>query len=243
MARRDRPLTPREYQRIAEQLPDYGSIADKTVNVAAAARDLGVTRAQVRRVLDSEHAAGNNAFFRFATGLAGDVSGRVDPSLVREQLIAAYGPGRRGAAIDTRAAAKDLGVTQRTVERWIAAEGRQRSTPKLAVVAAAGGALPAGRHHQGRASPLRSARMRNTSQGKNKANFGGRLTIDGYQGPKGYPRIRAITLDLPPDQVEAMWSAYEAGGQKAMLDWVNGRGDEYVQGWSVDRLDDLRWDS
>ena len=85
--------------------------------------------------------------------------------------------------------------------------------------------------------------MRNTSQGKNKANFGGRLTIDGYQGPKGYPRIRVITLDLPPDQVEAMWSAYEAGGQKALLEWVNGRGDEYVQGWSVDRLDDLRWDS
>lgn len=242
MARRDRPLTPREYQRIAEQLPDYGSITDKTVNVAAAARDLGVTRAQVRRVLDSEHAAGNNAFFRFATGLAGDVSGRVDPSLVREQLIAAYGPGRRGAAIDTRAAAKDLGVTQRTVERWIAAEGRQRSTPKLASLRRlAGRSRQAATTKAGRSAAV--ARMRNTSQGKNKANFGGRLTIDGYQGPKGYPRIRAITLDLPPDQVEAMWSAYEAGGQKALLEWVNGRGDEYVQGWSVNRLDDLRWDS
>ncbi|HEY5856333.1 MAG TPA: terminal protein [Aldersonia sp.] len=245
MPRRDRPLTPREYQRISDIVVDggHGSIVDKTVDVAKAARELGVTRAQVQRVLDSEHAAGNNVLFRFSTGLPGDVSGRADPSLVRDQLIAAYGPGRRGAAIDTRSAAKDLGVTQRTVERWIAAEGRQRATPKPASLQRlATRSRQSATTKRGRAAAV--GRMRNTAQGKAKAKYGGKLTIDGHQGVVGdpkYQRFRAITLELKPDEVEKMWSAYEAGGQKAMMDWIIGRSNDYVQGWVVNRIDDLRW--
>src|SRR5664279_1619399 len=65
--------------------------------------------------------------FASLTGREGDVSGQPTGD-VPAMLTAAYGPGPRGG-VHTRAAAADLGVSQRTVQRWVAGEGHQRNRP------------------------------------------------------------------------------------------------------------------
>ena len=69
-----------------------------------------------------------SSLFRGLTGRQGaDVSGKAGTSPdLRGMLLAAYGPGARGG-VNTAAAAQDLGVSRRTVERWVAPEGRQRA--------------------------------------------------------------------------------------------------------------------
>ena len=47
------------------------------------------------------------------------LTGTVEPTSVRDLLAYAYGPGPRGGAVNTRAAADALGVSVRTVQRWV----------------------------------------------------------------------------------------------------------------------------
>ncbi len=231
-------LPPRIYSRIADNLANFGSVVDNKIDLAAASAELGVTRSAVREVLSRERGKMSSQFFGTMTGRTGDISGRPDPANIKDQLLAAYGPGRR-SEVNTAAAAKDLGVSQRTVERWIAPQGRQRITnPRLGTLATlAGRAKQAATTKTGRRTAMRTVRV--SKQGKSLAKYGGKLTIDAVQGPKNYERDRAITLELTPDQVEAMWAAYEQGGDKAMVGWLNGRGDDYVGGWSFLQINDF----
>ncbi|MFH5211554.1 terminal protein [Antrihabitans spumae] len=249
MARRSIPT--RLYRKIADSISDYGSIVDNKINLSEAAKSLGVTVGAVREVFTRERAKMSATIFGGLTqqmSRAGaafptptvDVSGTAatDRESLRAQLLAAYGPGKR-SAINTAAAAKDLGYTKRTIDRWIAPEGRQRiSHPRPdALAAVAKRARQASTTKAGRVAAMQ--RVRDSKQGKGLANYGGKLAIDAVQGPLNYERSRLITLDLAPDQVQAMWSAYENGGDKGLLGWLNGRGQDYLGGWSFKQVDDL----
>ena len=169
-------------------------------------------------------------------------SGRAAPD-VRGLLLAAYGLNKRGG-LNTADAAKDLGVTQRTVQRWVATEGRQRiGKPKADTLQKlAKKSRQAATTQRGRKAALAS--FRGTPKGKALANRGGHLRIRGHQGPsaagKTYKRDRQIQLELTPADVEAMWSAFEQNGDEGVSKWMTNHADEqYVAGWEFERSDEM----
>lgn len=173
------------------------------------------------------------SIFQALTGRTGDVSGRPDGD-VRQMLVAAYGEGKRGG-VDTRAAAEGLGVTQRTVQRWVAAEGRQRSKPsKGHLKTLSTKARQSASTQRGRAQAIKEARE------SQRARKGGRFSVFGNQGPKGYERIRGITVSMAPEDVESMYASYELGGDKVLMSWVEGhtQGPNYgVSDWTFQSVD------
>jgi hypothetical protein len=174
--------------------------------------------------------------FSAVTGRAGDVSGTSDD--VRGMLEAAFGPGPRGG-VNTRAAAKELGVSQRTVQRWLAAEGRQRSRPRIDHLKdLTKRARQAATTKQGRRGALSPARKDSMSR------YGAKLVVRGQQGPRragrDYIRYRRTDLVLDPADVEALRDAYEAGGDKAFMGWMENHFDQnYVDGWAFSRIESL----
>jgi hypothetical protein len=176
--------------------------------------------------------------FGALTGRAGEVTGRPDGDL-RGMLQAAFGEGRRPGGVNTRAAAESLGVTQRTVQRWLAGAGRQRhrANPEhLRAIAAR--ARQAATTQRGRRAALGAVR-----QGP-LPRHGARLTIRGEQGPsragRDYRRFRKVDLMLSPEDVDAALSAYERGGDRGFVTWLEGHADqEYVNDWGFDRIENL----
>ncbi|BAE45950.2 terminal protein [Rhodococcus qingshengii] len=227
------PLSRASYSRIADSLSDFGSVVAGRINISRAAKELRVTQTAIREVLRGERGKLQGEFFGKLTGRQGaDISGQPNASNLKAQLLAAYGPGKR-SEINTAAAARDLGVSKRTVERWLAPEGRQRiAKPRTETLnALARKAKQSASTRTSRKEAMSS--VRSSARGKALSNFGGKIKIDAVQGPgtREYARDRMITLALTPDQVESMWSAYENGGDKGMINWMNSRAQDYVGGW------------
>ncbi len=171
--------------------------------------------------------------FGALTGRAGDVTGAAGGSIT-DKLAAAFGPGKRGAAVNVQAAAKALGVTPRTVQRWISGQirnpkpGHSRDLTRMARQAATTKA--------GRRAALAATR------GDRASRYGATLRIQGTQGPMDYERPkRWANLDLTGDDIDAMRAAYEDGGDKGLMSWTQGWLDQnYVEDWNIQTLDD--WD-
>lgn len=175
----------------------------------------------------------NASIFKGLTGRDGSTHG----GSVRELLTAAYGTNKRGGP-DTRAAAESLGVSQRSVQRWLAGENRkERHKPRgdhLSTLRTK--ARQAATTKKGRKDSL--ARSRNRFTGRKHA----KLTTHGLQGPqgggKGYSRVRTVTIDLGGQDLDAMFDAYEKGGDKAVTDWLQEHHSEnYVPGWTFENID------
>lgn len=171
--------------------------------------------------------------FGALTGQPGDVTGRPDGDL-RSQLQAAFGPGRRPGSVNTTAAAQALGVSQRTVQRWLA--GRHGAKPEYRK-AIAGRARQAASTQRGRRAAVAAAR-----RGPLVRN-GAQLRISGQQGPaadRKYRRPRSIDLGLDPQDVDALLTAYERGGDKGAVAWIEGHADAvYVDDWMFDSISNL----
>lgn len=165
----------------------------------------------------------------------GDVSGSDDGSL-RDQLIAAYGPGRRPDSVDTAAAAKGLGVSQRTVERWISGETRAPRTDNATKLRTR--SRQAATTKRGRRAAMRGRK------GDKYSRRGGMLSVRGDQGTRGYSgwyfRPRTTTLSLTPADVEAMRDAYAEGGDAGVNSWLRDYWeDNYLGEWQFGRIEDL----
>lgn len=169
-------------------------------------------------------------FFTALTGRTGAVGG----GLV-DQLSAAFGPGTRGARVNTRSAAKALGVSTRTVQRWVAGASKPKPVNAQAVRKRA---RQAATTKAGRKSAMAAVR------GDRASKFGARLRITGTQGPRDYERSkRTSNLDLDPEMVNQMRDAYEAGGEKAMVEWATGGLDQnYVSDWNIVGIEDIHFD-
>lgn len=172
------------------------------------------------------------------SALTGRPEGGVSASgSLRDKLDAAYGRNARGG-IDTRSAAKDLGVSQRTVQRWIAGEGKQRiAAPRPSVAKALDTkARQSASTKGGRARAV--AAFRSSAAGRSMAKKGGVITVSANQGPgkgPGYQRWR--TVDIPTslfdgsNQMDALWGAYEAGGDAAARAVIADLAQDYCAGW------------
>jgi transposase-like protein len=170
---------------------------------------------------------------------AADVSGAGDD--LRGMLMAVGGPsGKTRSGIDLSRAAAALGVSRRTVERWIrtADTGQgQRPSPSHSH-SLAQRARQAATTQDGRRRGLQAVRDRKTLA------RGARLAITGMQGPKypgkDYKRLRTTQLDLDPDSAAAMLDAYERGGDKGFLGWVTQMyGEQYVDDWEFGPIDGI----
>ena len=80
-----------------------------------------------------------------------------------------------------------------------------------------------------------------------RARYGSKLSVTGQQGPlrsgTAYRRRRKITLDLAPAATEEMLAAYEDGGDKGYMAWLEGYASEnYLDDWGFDSITDVAVD-
>ncbi|ACZ32409.1 hypothetical protein Xcel_3410 (plasmid) [Xylanimonas cellulosilytica DSM 15894] len=174
-----------------------------------------------------------STIFSALTGRSADVSGKADGDLHGMLMAVGGASTKTKSGIDLTRAAKALGVSRRTVERW-------------AVTAKTGaGQRPSAQHSKTLSTKARQAAttkagrkaaMARSNLRKQVTSRGARVTITGDQGPiigADYRRRRSTTLDLDPDQAAAMMDAFEEGGEKGFMSWANDFwGEEYVSDWS-----------
>lgn len=178
-------------------------------------------------------------FFRAITGRRGaDVDG-TDSGGIRGKLLAAFGSsGRDATRPNTAAAAKGLGVSQRTVQRWLAQEGQERTQPRASNLKALNArARQAATTKRGRQQALA------TSRANILGNRGMRFTVNGVQGPDhgpGYARLRNVNFDLSPDQAQAFLAAWQQGGDAAAQQYITSNApDIYHDSWVFEHINDV----
>src|SRR5690606_10238966 len=164
------------------------------------------------------------------TSLA-DVSGKGQD--VVGMLLAVGGRSTKTkSGIDLGAAAKRLGVTPRTVQRWLAGAGiaggpgpSAANTKKLVTAS-----RQASSTKRGRAAALARSAARQRLAGGAKLKFDGKQGPHSLEPPYGRDRITELTLD--PDHVEAMLNAWEDGGEAGFMSWAADFWDEnYKDDW------------
>ncbi len=178
--------------------------------------------------------------FQSLTGRAGaDVSGSPEGNL-RGMLLAAFGPSRRDSSRpDTRTAAKSLGVSQRTVERWLADPGKQHYRPRAASLEkVTKRARQASSTKRGRERAVRQARQAGVGHPE-----GARVSITGDQGPeKQYARFRSTNFDLDdPGLSDGFVQAYIDGGDQGAMGYLRDNADAAygMDRWHFGSLDDV----
>lgn len=176
--------------------------------------------------------------FQALTGQAGaDVSGAANGDLLGQLRAIGGSSARTRSGIDLTRAATRLGVSRRTVERWVtnATTGGGRRPSPTSARTIASRARSAATSRRGRRDAVQATR-------RQAAQRGARLAIRGRQGPtragKGYIRDRTTIQDLTPDQAAALFDAYERGGEQGFLDWATNYWDaNYLEDWGFETVD------
>lgn len=182
-----------------------------------------------------EDAAQRQALFEALTGNAGaNVTGTSND--VAGMLRTVYGTTRHGqATVDTREAARRLGVSQRTVQRWIKNEN-QPSPDHLKALRTR--SRQASTTKRGRARALKRALA-----SAPRPQAGVRVEVAGFQGPKDYGRDRLSRQKLNPEEYQELLDAYAAGGDQGALTYLQGIYDEkYVDNWQFGSISSFRVD-
>src|SRR5271166_1123510 len=163
----------------AGDLVPYGSVVRKDVSVDLAATRLRASKTAVREAIRKATTRLWNTFWRGISGLRdADVGERTN---TKGMLQAAYGKGPRGGEVDTKKAAKDLGVSPGTVRRWVRGT-QQPSADHLKTLQSA--ARKASTTKTGRRGARSS--FRTSEQGRKALDRGATIHISGYQAPSGY---------------------------------------------------------
>lgn len=167
-----------------------------------------------------------NALTTAMRGHRVDATGTGD---IRDQLRAIGGASARSkSGIDTRHAAQQLGVDQRTVQRWIAAANNRDALPPdqrrhASTGISAGNGTKVRRAAQqavttkaGRRESIQALRARLGHAAINISFSGSSGPSDGGQS---YMRNRAVTVPgVSPDQQDALFDAYIDGGERGFMD-------------------------
>lgn len=225
-----------------DDLGKYGSVAAGTVNVDRAAAGLKVPKSQVREVIKQSKGSHRQTYFRAISGRReADVTTQ---SSAKGMLLAAFGRGVRGAAVNAKAAASKLGVAASTVRRWAA--GKQAPSPAH---------LDALKSASAKAATTKSGRkaatddFRSSSVGHAALVGGTTLWISGNQGPGGndsdeYTRDRTIAFPIDVDDLQAMLRAYEEDGDAGVHGWLTDVADQkYLGDWGYISVDDFGFGS
>lgn len=181
-----------------------------------------------------------STIFSALTGRQVDVSGRAGGDL-RGMLMAVGGPSSKTrSGIDLTNAARTLGVSRRTVERWVqtAQTGAGQRPSRTHATSLARQARRAATTRAGRRAALASTTVRQIT------SRGARLTITAIQGPhaagRDYMRNRTTQLELDPTAAEAMLTAWENGGDRGFMSWAAGHWDqEYLPDWRFESVGDI----
>lgn len=176
--------------------------------------------------------------FTLFTGRAGDISGLPGGALLGQLRAIGGASARTISGIDLTRAAAGLGVSRRTVERWVARERTgvgQRPSPRHAA------ALAARSRSMATTRAGRVSAMAGTERVASLAR-GAKLTVSAVQGPRSveYMRPRTVSVMLDPDQASAMADAWQGGGQRGLMRWTVGHfRQEYTDGWRFGDVDSL----
>lgn len=156
---------------------------------------------------------------------------------VRSMLQTVYGTVRRGVdVVDTKEAARRLGVSQRTVQRWLKGEHKPSSEPlkKLRTKSRQAVTTKAGR-----------ARSLKRAMANQKVLRGGvKVRVQGKQGPMGYERDnRSAQQKLSPEEHQMVMQAYAEGGDAGAMSVLQDLfSQKYVDGWNFESIKDFRID-
>lgn len=183
-----------------------------------------------------EHAHNSRAFgataFSFLTNRPAPGSG--DRTA---QMIAAFGRSPRDPARpDVAAAAQKMGVTRRSVQRWLSGGGMSRAhTDRLNR-----DARQAMTTKRGRAAVAKAQGPLRPPPGANG------VTLKGVQGVvsdlAAHFRHRDTTVQLSEedlDRLQSLWVEHGTQGVEAFMQQQLDR--RYVSGWQVESMDDLGW--
>lgn len=201
-----------------EDLSKFGNPAAGQVNVASAARDLGVAESEIHSAVAQTQAGMTSAFTRAIPRRSGRGG-------LRGMLQRVFGRGPRGGVVDAKTAAQRLGVAPETVRRW--ARGSQRPTAE---------------HREAIERSAATAVFRSSPAGKKALRSGDSVWIDGYQGPTDikYARRRAIRLEPSGADIAAMLDAYEQHGDRGLHEWLTEfAGEHYAPDWEIYTLDGM----
>ncbi len=229
--RRRRTLT-------GDDLGRYGSVAAGNVDADRAAAGLGVPKSQVREAITQYRQTQRQSFFRA-------VSGRRDADVTSAastagMLLAAFGRGVRGAAVNAKAAAAKLGVAALTVRRW-AAGTQQPSPAHLAALQAE--STKAATTKAGRAAATDDFRA--SPAGRAALTGGATLWISGNQGPGGnvsdqYTRDRTVAFGVDAEDIDALLRAYTQDGDAGVHAWLTQVSDQkYLADWGFITIEDF----
>ena len=182
-----------------------------------------------------------STIFGALTGRQVDVSGQPGGDL-RGMLMAVGGPSSRtSSGIDLTNAARSLGVSRRTVERWVrtAQTGAgQRPSPTHA------SSLARQARRVATTKAGRRAALAGTTIRQAVTSRGARLSITAVQGPRAagrdYLRGRTTQVELDPAAAQAMVTAWENGGDRGFMSWAAEHWDqEYLADWTFDSVNDV----
>ncbi|WP_063043767.1 hypothetical protein [Nocardia pseudovaccinii] len=218
-----------------------GSIVRGTVNVGSVVKATGLPASEITDTITGAKDSGMSSAFAGFSGRAGaDATGHVDSEL-RAALLAAYGPGPRGGAINISAAAKGEGKSQSTIKRWIKNQATPKDENRAQLLA---NARKAAATKSGRSAAITT--RRNSAAGAKIAKYGARLTISGIQGREGYERDRTVHWDLPPELADEALKAYEDKGDIGladfMADYANTDAYGNLDDWNVFTFDSVAMD-
>ncbi|MDN5666872.1 MAG: helix-turn-helix domain-containing protein [Renibacterium salmoninarum] len=177
-----------------------------------------------------------NEFFKFFTGRDGDVSGSPEADLHRS-MVAAFGTNRRGG-VNTAAAAKSLGVSQRAVNYWLKGtyKPNQEHLKKITTKSRQAATTKRGRQRLTSEIRVQIAKAKTTPH----------LYVAGEQGPRNgdvsYLRHRITNLwqNLTPDMVEDFIETWEKGGDAAATEWLNtAYSAGYLEDWGFASIESI----
>ena len=135
----------------------------------------------------------------------------------------------------TRAAAAMLGVTQRSVQRYVKSESGTGGETRRA----------SGTQKTILGDAVRREQVAEQKERGGKATFAGMVDIYGRSGPDGsahgsdYQGYRKGEIDL--DEFEEFWDAMEDGDWQGALDALAGGDEGYLPGSEFDGLDELEF--
>lgn len=187
---------------------------------------------------------------RLFQAITGVGAGAVEPGAdLRSMLLAVGGPSRltkdgerarTKSGIDLTRAAEQLGVSRRTVERWLKAEetgtGQRPSAAHAKTLATK--ARQAASTQRGRRDSLAHSGIRgDVAQGTTAVQLLGRQGID-----SDYISRRHSAPRLEPHDALAMLDAWERGGEKGFRDWVDANWARVyiIDKWQVESIEDVR---
>lgn len=131
--------------------------------------------------------------------------------------------------ISTADAAKALGVSQRTVQRWLKGVHNPKQTVMENLKKKARQAVTTKR---GRQQMVRRARS------NQKIPVGGvKVAVTGTQGPRDYSRDRTIQQKLSPEEYENFRNAWAFGGDVAAREYLEAvLSEKYVDDWKIGNI-------